>query len=117
MAQMRAGEVIQFSASTSSFRSSRMSDAEIETTIASVWQRYQYVIDPHTACGFTDLAPDVVSVILSTASPAKFPEVVTQATGHEPTHPTLDALKSLPLVTHPLPATDEAVKTFIAAHV
>jgi threonine synthase len=117
MAQMKAGEVIQFPKPESSFRSSRMSDAEIESTIASVWQRYQYVIDPHTACGFTDLAPDMVSVILSTASPAKFPEVVTRATGHEPTHPTLDALKSLPLQTHPLPATDEAVKAFIAAHV
>ena len=72
------------------------------------------MIDPHTACAFTDMAGDRVSVVLATASPAKFPEVVTQATGHEPTHPSLEALKSKPLQTHPLPATAEAVKAFIA---
>jgi threonine synthase len=62
------------------------------------------------------MAKDCVSVVLATASPAKFPEVVKRATGNEPTHPTLEALKSLPLVTHPLPATADAVKAFIAAH-
>jgi threonine synthase len=62
------------------------------------------------------MSPDATSVVLSTASPAKFPDVVTLATGQEPTHPTLDALKALPLVTHPMDATAAAVKGFIAAH-
>jgi threonine synthase len=56
-----------------------------------------------------------VSVVLSTASPAKFPEVVQAATGSEPLHPTLEALKSKPLQTHPQEASDSAVKAFIRA--
>lgn len=116
MAQMKAGSPVQLPRSVSTIRSSRMSDAEIERCIASVWKDHHYVIDPHTACGFADLAQDTTSVVLSTASPAKFPDVVTQATGQEPTHPTLEALKSLPLATHPMAATADAVKAFIVAH-
>jgi len=40
---------------------------------------------------------------------------VQRATGSEPTHPTLEALKSKPLHTHPLEATAEAVKAFLRA--
>ncbi len=94
-----------------------MDDAQIERVIAQMWQDWQYVIDPHTACAFTDMAQDRVSVVLSTAHPAKFPDVVAKATGTEPTHPTLEALKGKPLKTHPLPATTNAVKAFIAARV
>ena len=116
MAQMKSGSPVVLPRVSSSFRSSKMTDAEIEGCIASIWNKFGYVIDPHTACGFTEMSPDATSVVLSTASPAKFPDVVTLATGQEPTHPTLDALKALPLVTHPLDATAAAVKGFIAAH-
>jgi threonine synthase len=54
--------------------------------------------------------------MLSTAHPAKFPGVVIKATGSEPTHPTLEALKKENLQTWPLPADGSAVKAFIAAH-
>ena len=73
-------------------------------------------VDPVFRHGVASGDPDATSVVLSTASPAKFPDVVTLATGQEPTHPTLDALKALPLVTHPMDATAAAVKGFIAAH-
>jgi len=116
MQAMKRGDRLTFPRAPSSFRSSRMEDAAIPQAIASVWEDHGYVIDPHTACAFTDMAPDRVSVVLSTASPAKFPEVVQQATGAEPTHPTLEALKSRPLQTHPLKAEEEAVKAFIRAH-
>lgn len=115
MAQMKSGTTVQLPHVNSSFRSSRMTDAEIERCIASVWSQHEYVVDPHTACGFIDMLPDGTSVVLSTASPAKFPDVVTHATGQEPTHPTLDALKALPLVTYPLDATADAVKQFISS--
>ncbi len=95
------------------WRSSRMLDAEIQRTIADVWQRYRYVADPHTACAFGDLATDRTSIVLATAHPAKFPDVVRAAIGQEPTHPTLEALKSLPLARHPQPADPEAIKAFI----
>lgn len=117
MQRMKAGQPVALPARESSFRSSRMDDAGIAEAIQHVWQNFGYTIDPHTACGFTDMAPDRVSVVLSTASPAKFPDVVTKATGVEPTHPTLEALKDKPMQTHPLEATAAAVKAFIRKHV
>ena len=95
------------------WRSSRMLDSEIQRTIADVWQRHGYVVDPHTACGFADLALDRSSIVLATAHPAKFPDVVREAIDREPTHPTLEALKSLPLSRHPQPADPAAIKAFI----
>ena len=114
MMRMKAGEAVTFDLPETGFRASRMGDEEISEAIQHVWHRYGYVVDPHTACAFKDMAPDRVSVVLATASPAKFPEVVALATGKEPTHPTLEALKEKPLVRYPLPAEVEAVKTFVA---
>ncbi|MDZ4288646.1 MAG: threonine synthase [Prosthecobacter sp.] len=117
MTRMKSGESITLPQVQTTFRASRMDDAQIVRVIERMWQDHQYVIDPHTACAFTDMAEDRVSVVLSTASPAKFPEVVQQATGAEPTHPALEALKSKPLHTYPLDGSVEAVKAFIRAHV
>ncbi|HSI65100.1 MAG TPA: threonine synthase, partial [Candidatus Saccharimonadia bacterium] len=114
MEQMRTGHSVNIPAGQTAMKASRMTDAEIRETIARVHTTYGYTVDPHTACAFTSMVPDRVSVVLATAHPAKFPEVVRSATGTEPTHPTLEALKSLPLETHPLEATAEAVKAFIA---
>ena len=113
MADVRAERPVTLPPHGSTFRSTRMDDARIEEVIATVWHDWNYVVDPHTACAFTGMAADRVSVVLSTASPAKFPEVVTRATGTEPTHPTLEALKDQPLRTFPLAATPEAVKEFV----
>ncbi len=115
MAQMKAGQSVTLPKPQTSLRASRMDDATIEKVIEQMWKDWQYVLDPHTACAFTDMAPDRVSVVLSTASPAKFPEVVAKEVGTEPIHPTLEALKDLPVVTHPLAATPEAVKAFVRA--
>jgi len=116
MAKMKTGEPVTLPKGDTNFRSTRMDDAQIVRVIEQMWKDWQYVVDPHTACAFTDMVQDGVSVVLSTAHPAKFPDVVKQATGNEPTHPTLEGLKSKPLQTHPLPASVEAVKAFVAAH-
>jgi len=116
ISQIKAGQTVTLPKPNSSLKSSTMDDTGIRRAIAEVWHKYGYVIDPHTACAFTSMSETGVSVVLSTASPAKFPEVVEQATGVEPRHPTLDALKQKTLVTHPLPALAEAVKTFITVH-
>lgn len=113
MVRMKKGERVTFPRTQSSFRATRMDDETISKVIAQVWQDHQYVVDPHTACAFTGMAKDCVSVILSTASPAKFPEVVETATGTEPTHPSLEALKTKALQTYPQDATAAAVKAFI----
>jgi len=95
------------------FSASRCSDAEIPAIIRDVYQRYKYVADPHTACGFKDLRSDRVSVVLSTAHPAKFPETIQAAIGVDSVHQTLERLKALPLVKHHLRAEPSEIKRFI----
>jgi threonine synthase len=98
------------------FSASRCSDAEIPGIIQRVYKKFGYVADPHTACGFKELNPDCVSVVLSTASPAKFPETIQAAIGVEPTHPSLEALKTRPVVKHLLKAQPDAIRAFIDRH-
>ena len=93
--------------------SSRMDDAEISATIERVFATYGYVVDPHTACGFKDLDALELAVVLSTAHPAKFPEVVAACTGREPTHPSLEALKAKQVRKYPLTPDEESIKAFI----
>jgi threonine synthase len=54
-------------------------------------------------------------VVVGTAHPAKFPEAVEEATGSEPTHPTLSVLHGLPKRSHPLPCDIEAVKAYLVS--
>ncbi|MCX6956621.1 MAG: threonine synthase [Verrucomicrobia bacterium] len=98
------------------FSASRCTDAEIPGIISRVYRDFNYIADPHTACGFKDLNSDRVSIVLSTASPAKFPDTIRAAIGVEPTHPSLEALKSRPIVKHKLPATPAAIRDFVDAH-
>lgn len=98
------------------FSASRTSDAEIAAIIARVHRQHGYVCDPHTACGFKELNPDRVSIVLATASPAKFPDTIRAAIGLEPTHPSLELLKSLPIVKHKLSASPAAIRAFVDAH-
>ena len=105
------------------FSASRTTDAEIAEIIQRVYRDYGYIADPHTACAFKDVgtaatapaAGDRVQVILSTASPAKFPDTIQRAIGLEPTHPSLEALKAKPIVKHRIPATPDAIRAFIDA--
>ncbi|MFO1447733.1 MAG: threonine synthase [Opitutaceae bacterium] len=98
------------------FTASRCTDDEIAHLIGHAHRTWGYVADPHTACGFKDLAPDRPSVVLATASPAKFPETLKQVLGFEPTDPSLELLKLRPLSKHLLPARTEAVRAFVEAH-
>ena len=62
---------------------------EVAGAIADCWRDNAYLIDPHTACGYhvleqLDAAPGTKArVLLSTASPYKFPAAVSQALGLE----------------------------------
>jgi threonine synthase len=95
------------------FTSSRCTDAEITGIIRDVHKAHGYIVDPHTACGFKDLDPAKPSVILATASPAKFPDAIRAAIGLEPTEPSLEALKLLPIVRHEIVADAAAIRAFI----
>lgn len=63
------------------------SEDEVRAAIASCWADHRYVIDPHTACGYHVLrsvppaAGAAARVLLSTASPYKFPRAVAEALG------------------------------------
>lgn len=98
------------------FSAARCTDAEIPGIIERVYRDYRYIADPHTACGFKELASDRVNVVLSTASPAKFPDTIRAAIGIEPTHPSLEALKAKPIVKHRLAADPAAIRAFIDQH-
>lgn len=98
------------------FRSSSSNDARIREQIHAVSQQYGYTVDPHTACGFRDLLKGRPAVVLATASPAKFPDVMREALGHEVTHPRLEALKSLEQRKYHCPASLQGVSTFIREH-
>jgi len=98
------------------FIASRCADAEIPAIIRRVHQDYRYIVDPHTACAFKDLSKKHPSVVLATASPAKFPDTIRSAIGIEPTDPTLEKLKTRPLVKHKIKAAPAAIKAYIAAN-
>ena len=66
-------------------------DAASGVTIGEVFRKYGYVCDPHTAVGWhvadqymAQRRGDAPVVVLSTASPYKFPAAVLRALGHEP---------------------------------
>lgn len=98
------------------FTASRTNDAEIPTIIRQVYQDFGYIADPHTACGFKSLAKDRPSIVLATASPAKFPDTIIAAIGIEPVDPSLEVLKTKPLVKHKLPADAAAIRAYIDLH-
>ena len=117
MAQIKATGAYRFDLLNKSvFSSSTASDEEITGLIRQVHERYDYIVDPHTACAFKDLNPQRMSIVLSTAHPAKFPAAIAAAIGEEPTSPVLEAIKSRPIVKHRLPADGEVIKAFIRQH-
>lgn len=63
-------------------------DAEILAAIREIDEKYGYISDPHSAVGYLAAKHyDIDGYWLSTASPAKFGEVIEQATGHWPAIP------------------------------
>ena len=58
--------------------SARHTDAEVRKAIATLFEKYSYVADPHTAIGYLGLPEKRIglSLFLATAHPAKFREVV-----------------------------------------
>ena len=86
---------------------------DILANIRRVKADYDYVIDPHTACGFQNLDPSSTHIVLATAHPAKFPDVIKAAIGETPTDPSLEALKKKKGVTYPVEANTGAVRKFL----
>ncbi len=117
MAEISAKGVYDFADfDRDAFTSSRCTDAEIPGIIRQVRRAYGYVVDPHTACAFKDMEADRSTVVLATAHPAKFPDIIREAIGVEVTHPSLEVLKGRPLARHKIVADANAIRDFIQAH-
>lgn len=75
-------------------------DDDISSTIDRVWAENGYLLDPHTAAGWkvgSEHRTTVSQMVVATAHPAKFPDIVAEATGINPEIPeTLAGLDRLP---------------------
>lgn len=73
---------------------------QVREMIADCWQKNHYVVDPHTACGYYVMQqmprdPLTPRVLLSTASPYKFPRVVNEALGWDASGSDFDCMDVL----------------------
>ena len=81
-------------------------DARAAETIGKIWAEHHYLCDPHTACGWA-VAEDYVNqmndhrpmVVLSTASPYKFPAAVLSAIGGDESGDEFDQMERLSEIT------------------
>ena len=81
-------------------------DEDAAKTIGKVWESHHYLCDPHTACGWA-VAENYVTqtgdhrpmVVLSTASPYKFPAAVLEAIGGDLTGDEFDQMERLSAIT------------------
>ena len=87
-------------------------DAETQKVIGAVYKKFDYLIDPHTAVGFSALeqyrketGDETPAIVASTASPFKFCDNVLSALGVKEQAQGLDILDQLSQVTgEPVPA-------------
>jgi len=114
MAELKEKGSLQFpNFDPSNFTASRSTNEDILETIKEVYDKYNYIADPHTACAFQDLDVGNTHIVLATAHPAKFPDVINKAIGETPTEESLEALKKMQQVNYSVEATPEAVKKFL----
>ncbi|MEM8489121.1 MAG: threonine synthase [Bacteroidota bacterium] len=101
---------------------SSVSDEETLQRMRDVYRETGYLADPHTAVGLECVrryqqvhGADRPCVVLATAHPAKFPEIVKQAIGTEPETPrTLAELALRHKCVTPMPASYEKFRTYLA---
>jgi threonine synthase len=99
---------------------------EILSAIRRCHEEHGYLIDPHTACGYSLVEARVPAgvgggggdgeptIVVATAHPAKFPDAIREATGEDIAHhPRIDDLMDLPTRCEVLPNDQEAVRAFI----
>ena len=97
---------------------------QVLDTISRYSKKYNYTLDPHTACGvaaaeqigLSGAAEKNPVLCLSTAHPAKFPAAIEEATGSTTLarHPEIEAIMDLPTRCENLPNDIDTVKKFIA---
>jgi len=107
MSALKAERKILFTAEEikrvqSEFISYPVSNAATEEAVTRLYKNSGYVMDPHTACGVQaayklGLEPEN-TIVLSTAHPAKFPELIHKTLGLYPAEPAeITKLRHVPL--------------------
>ncbi|MEA2012752.1 MAG: threonine synthase [Verrucomicrobiota bacterium] len=95
---------------------------ETLSTIKSVYEKHNYLLDPHTAVGFHTAKKisqifkesDAPIICLATAHPAKFNNAITKALNKDiAKHPTIEALSNLPTRCKKMKASVQKVKEYI----
>ena len=100
-----------------------VSDDDTLSAMKRAHERWGYVACPHTAVGLeaarryrTETGDDSPQIVLATAHPAKFPDVVARAIGNEPVAPEpLAALIGEPDSSVPIAATPDALRAVLLA--
>lgn len=100
---------------SSGFSSCSSSDLEIPELIKQIWDEFDYIVDPHTACAFKDLDPKQASMVLATAHPAKFPSVYEQAMMKVPKADELEALLGVEPRNYQVEVDPDSIRSFIKA--
>lgn len=113
---MSSGSIKIPNFNASNFSATKSTDEDIIANIKRVKEEYDYIVDPHTACGFQEIDPSKTHIVLATAHPAKFPDVMKKALGVAPTEDSLEALKKKKAVSYEVEATPAAVRKFIEDH-
>jgi hypothetical protein len=103
------------------FVSGRSTHADRLATIRRTWQDHCVLVDTHTADGLKvaleHLQPGVPMLVLETALPAKFSEIIEEALGRPAPVPLgLENLESLPQKVTVLPCEVASVRAYIAEH-
>ena len=98
-------------------------DKETATTINEVWQKHGYLMDTHTAVAwavsedYKKENPTEPVIVLSTASPFKFPHAVLEALGETPAADEFDCLEQLSSISKlPIPKNLAGLKTAKVLH-
>lgn len=80
----------QFRGRLASFQAQCVTDEQILNAIREVWERYKYLLDPHTATAWHMLNEQGGhGIIVATAHPYKFENVIVEALGYYPEEWTL----------------------------
>ncbi len=98
-------------------------DEKTAETIRTVWEKYGYLMDTHTAVAwavsedYQKSDPKEPVIVLSTASPFKFPHAVLEALGEQPSADEFDCLTQLSEVSRlPIPKNLSGLKDAKVLH-
>jgi len=98
-------------------------DEQTAATIRAVWEEYGYLMDTHTAVAwavsedYSKAHPAEAVIVLSTASPFKFPHAVLEALGETPAADEFDCLEQLAKVSGlPIPKNLAGLKNAKVLH-